>query len=53
MLIKRSPNGIDSPFPSEITPQSLYEERRRFIKRMALGAAASRLHPSITARPVP
>jgi sulfoxide reductase catalytic subunit YedY len=40
MLIKRSPNGLDLPFPSEITPQHVYEERRAFIKKMALGAAA-------------
>jgi sulfoxide reductase catalytic subunit YedY len=38
MLIQRSPNGIDLPFPSEITPQQVYEERRRFIKQMAAGA---------------
>jgi sulfoxide reductase catalytic subunit YedY len=40
MLIKRSPNGIDLPFPSEITPQEIYEARRRFIRQMALGAVA-------------
>jgi sulfoxide reductase catalytic subunit YedY len=40
MLIKRSPNGIDLPFPSEITPQAVYEERRAFIRKMALGAVA-------------
>ena len=28
MLIKRSPNGLDLPFPSEITPQAVYEQRR-------------------------
>ena len=39
MLIKRSPNGIDLPFSSEITPQEVYESRRRFIKQMAVGAA--------------
>ncbi|WP_432381171.1 protein-methionine-sulfoxide reductase catalytic subunit MsrP [Duganella sp. P38] len=38
MLIKRSPNGIDLPFPSEITPRALYESRRSFIKQIALGA---------------
>lgn len=38
MLIKRSPNGIDLPFPSEITPRALYESRRGFIKQIALGA---------------
>ncbi len=40
MLIKRSPNGLDLPFPSEITPRHVYEERRAFIRKMALGAAA-------------
>ena len=39
MLIKRSPNGIDLPFSSEITPQEVYESRRKFIKQMAVGAA--------------
>jgi sulfoxide reductase catalytic subunit YedY len=39
MLIKRSPNGIDLPFSSEITPQEVYESRRNFIKQMAVGAA--------------
>jgi sulfoxide reductase catalytic subunit YedY len=38
MLIKRSPNGIDLPFSSEITPQEVYESRRKFIKQMAAGA---------------
>jgi len=40
MLIKRSPNGIDLPYSSEITPQAVYEDRRRFIARMAAGAVA-------------
>jgi len=40
MLIKHSPNGADLPFSSEITPQAVYEERRRFIARMAAGALA-------------
>ena len=40
MLIKRSPNGVDLPLPSEITPQAVYESRRSFIARIALGAAA-------------
>ena len=39
MLIKRSPNGIDLPLPSEITPQAVYESRRKFIAQMAVGAA--------------
>jgi sulfoxide reductase catalytic subunit YedY len=40
MLIKRSPNGIDLPFPSEITPREVFEARRSFIKQMALGSIA-------------
>ena len=40
MLIKRSPNGLDLPYSSEITPQAVYEERRNFIKAMALGATS-------------
>jgi sulfoxide reductase catalytic subunit YedY len=40
MLIKRSPNGADLPFPSEITPQEVYESRRRFIQQVAVGAVA-------------
>jgi sulfoxide reductase catalytic subunit YedY len=39
MLIKRSPNGLDLPFSSEITPQEVVEARRKFIKQMAVGAA--------------
>ena len=41
MLIKRSPNGIDLPFSSEITPRELYESRRSFMKQIALGAVGS------------
>jgi sulfoxide reductase catalytic subunit YedY len=40
MLIQRSPNGRDLPFSSEITPQQVYESRRAFIAKMALGAVA-------------
>jgi sulfoxide reductase catalytic subunit YedY len=39
MLFKRSPNGIDLPYPSEITPQEVYEGRRQFIARIAATAA--------------
>ncbi|MBV7539312.1 protein-methionine-sulfoxide reductase catalytic subunit MsrP [Duganella sp. sic0402] len=41
MLIKRSPNGIDLPFSSEITPRALYESRRSFMKQIAMGALGS------------
>jgi sulfoxide reductase catalytic subunit YedY len=40
MLIKRSPNGIALPFASEITPQQVYEGRRKFIAQMGVGAVA-------------
>ncbi len=40
MLIRRNPNGIDIPFGSEITPRALFEERRTFIKQLALGSIA-------------
>jgi len=40
MLIKRSPNGIDLPFSSEITPRDVFESRRGFIKQMAMGSIA-------------
>lgn len=41
MLIKHSPNGIDLPFGSEITPREIYESRREFIRKMAVGSIAS------------
>jgi methionine sulfoxide reductase catalytic subunit len=40
MLIKRNPNGIDIPFGSEITPRTVFESRRSFIKQMAIGSIA-------------
>jgi sulfoxide reductase catalytic subunit YedY len=40
MLIKRSPNGIDIPFASEITPRDIFESRRTFIKQIAAGSIA-------------
>ncbi len=40
MLIKRSPNGIDLPYSSEITPREVFESRRAFIRQMAVGAVA-------------
>ncbi|MCA1247414.1 protein-methionine-sulfoxide reductase catalytic subunit MsrP [Massilia oculi] len=39
MLFKRSPNGMDLPYPSEITPREVYEGRRQFIARIAATAA--------------
>jgi len=41
MLIKRSPNGIELPFSSEITPRAVFEARRSFIKQAAIGAVSS------------
>jgi len=40
MLIKRNPNGLDRPFPSEITPRALFESRRAFLRQAALGSIA-------------
>ncbi|QOL50432.1 protein-methionine-sulfoxide reductase catalytic subunit MsrP [Massilia litorea] len=40
MLIKSSRDGANPPLSSEITPREVYEERRKFIARMAVGAAA-------------
>jgi sulfoxide reductase catalytic subunit YedY len=39
MLIKRSPNGIDLPFASDITPREVYEGRRKFLAQIAASAA--------------
>ena len=41
MLIKRSPNGIELPYSSEITPRAVFESRRSFIKQVALGSVSS------------
>jgi sulfoxide reductase catalytic subunit YedY len=40
MLIKSSRDGANPPLSSEITPREVYEERRTFIARMAVGAVA-------------
>lgn len=40
MLIKRSPNGRELPYPSEITPRAIFESRRSFIKQLAVGSIA-------------
>lgn len=40
MLIQRSPNGIELPFSSEITPREVFESRRRFIQQIAAGSIA-------------
>ncbi len=41
MLIKRQPNGIDLPSASEITPREIFESRRSFIQKIAVGSIAS------------
>ena len=38
MLIRKNPNGIDLPFPSEITPREVYEGRRAFLAKVAASA---------------
>jgi len=40
MFIKSSRDGLNPPSSSEITPREVYEERRRFIAKMAAGAVA-------------
>lgn len=40
MLIKTKPNGIDLPFSSEITPRTIFESRRSFIRQLAAGSIA-------------
>jgi sulfoxide reductase catalytic subunit YedY len=40
MLIKPQRDGAHPPLSSDITPREVYEERRKFIARMAVGAAA-------------
>lgn len=40
MLIKRNSNGIELPFSSEITPRHIFESRRDFIRKMAVGSIA-------------
>jgi sulfoxide reductase catalytic subunit YedY len=39
MLIKPHRDGANPPLSSDITPRAVYEERRKFIARMAAGAA--------------
>ena len=43
MLIRTGRDGFDHPIPSEITPQAVYEDRRRLLKWMATGAAGAAL----------
>jgi sulfoxide reductase catalytic subunit YedY len=50
MLIKRNPNGIDLPFASEITPRAVFESRRSFIRKLALGSIAGSALMEIASR---
>jgi sulfoxide reductase catalytic subunit YedY len=52
MLFKRNPNGIDLPFPSEITPRGVFESRRSFIKQLALGSIGGTSLLEMTSREV-
>jgi sulfoxide reductase catalytic subunit YedY len=40
MLIKRSPNGLDLPFSSDITPRAVFESRRDFLRQIAAATVA-------------
>jgi sulfoxide reductase catalytic subunit YedY len=40
MLFQRHPNGLDLPYPSEITPREVFESRRDFIRKLAVGSIA-------------
>ncbi|MBS7779711.1 protein-methionine-sulfoxide reductase catalytic subunit MsrP [Acidovorax sp. CCYZU-2555] len=43
MLIRTDNDGFNHPRSSEITPQPVYEERRRWLRTMAAGAAGGTL----------
>jgi sulfoxide reductase catalytic subunit YedY len=43
MLIKTRDDGLAHPFPSEITPQGVYQDRRQLLRLMAGGAAGAML----------
>ena len=43
MLIRTDANGFDHPHPGDITPRSLYESRRDWLKRVAVGVAVPAL----------
>ena len=47
MLIKRSPNGFELPFSSEITPREVFESRRSFIRQLAVGSIAAGFGPGL------
>ena len=37
MLIRTDSDGFQHPTPSEITPQAVYQDRRRWLQQAALG----------------
>jgi sulfoxide reductase catalytic subunit YedY len=41
MLIKCSPQGIDLPMPSDITPRAVFEARRDFIRQLTVGGLSA------------
>ena len=43
MLIRSGRDGLQHPVSSEITPQAVYEDRRRLLKWMATGVAGASL----------
>ena len=43
MLIRTGRDGFQHPVSSEITPQAVYEDRRRLLKWMATGVAGASL----------
>jgi sulfoxide reductase catalytic subunit YedY len=43
MLIKSQRDGFIHPYSSEITPQSIYRERRDILKLLATGVAGAAL----------
>ena len=43
MHLKSSSNGFEHPVSSEITPQVVYQDRRRLLKQMATGVAGAGL----------
>ena len=43
MLIPSRDSGFNHPHSSEITPRSVYEDRRQMLKLMAGGAAGAAL----------
>ena len=49
MLIRTHDNGFNHPLGSEITPQAVYQDRRRWLQQAALGLGGAAL-TSVAAR---